>query len=102
MLELQPNPTFEGDVTIRKPGGDTEVITLVFKHKGRTEAKAFLKRATEADDADSAMEILAGWRGVNAEFNRENVAKILEDYPSAGGDILNGWMRALGGEKLKN
>lgn len=102
MLKLQPNPTFEGEVTIRKPGGETEVIELTFRHMGRAESGKFLKRAVKMDDADSALEIVAGWRKVDGEFNRENMAQLLEAYPSAGGDILKAWLSLLGGEKLKN
>ena len=102
MLKLQPNPVFEWPVAIVAPGGERHVFTGVFRHKGRAEMQAFLGSAQTMPDIDSVMEILTGWRDVDGEFNRGNVATLIDAYPAAAASLFEAWIKGLTGAAEKN
>jgi hypothetical protein len=89
-----------------------------FKRLSRSRLNA-LQKAQEAAsdqdvdtlerDVDYVMDIADGWKGVEAddgpvEFNRENVAALLDNYPNAAGEIVKAFFEATlgGGRKTKN
>lgn len=102
MLKLQPNPTFEWPVMIVAPGGEQTEIIVIFRHKGRTDANAFIDQAREMDDIDAMMAIVAGWRDVDGEFDRTNMASLIDAYPAAAPAIFSAWIAGLAGAQTKN
>lgn len=102
MLKLQPNPTFDAKVMVPVVGGPDEEITLTFRHKGVAAIKEFAERAKTADDVDSVSELVAGWNGVDAEFNRDNLAQLLDAYPSLSARIIEAWFNEIASAKTKN
>lgn len=106
MFKLNPKPTFKVDVTIPSPSGEGK-LTLEFKHKGRKALAEFfesLRSDEEAarEDADALSELVAGWSGVDAEFNRDNLAVLLDNYPGASLAIFNAYTSALNEGRVKN
>ena len=70
MFNIIPDPTFEAVVDVPVPGKGTLPITLVYKHKSRTELVEFFDRvsASGKTDAEIISEIVVGWKGVSADF----------------------------------
>lgn len=98
IFELDHDNTFVGDVTIPLPGKNkSKVLTLEFKWLSRDERNAYLKNVEGKDDHTALKEILVGWKNVEAEFNDENLEKLLDNYSNASLVIINYWI----GEGLK-
>lgn len=90
MIKLVPNPTFKVDVEFGTPNGDAK-LKVEFKHKGRKALQEWIAKfqpkegeeETEAlDDEVELAEIIVGWEGVDAPFNKDNLAKLIDSYPS--------------------
>ena len=85
MFKILPNPEFEAIVDIPTPGGDSAPLTLIFKHKDREGVAEYFDRiiALEKLDANALMDIVAGWKNVDGDFNEENLQKVLDNYHGA-------------------
>lgn len=110
MFQIQPNPTFDVDVTIPTPSGNGK-LKITFKHKGRKELQQFLKDLQneadaneEVDDSKVLLDVVKGWDGVDQKFSAEAFASLLNNYPSAPRAIMDAYVQALldGKEKAKN
>ena len=113
MIRIVPNPTFTCDVPLSVPGADKPVtIRLTYRHKGRRDLSDYQTRAVElamhADAPDAAQqfaayvgEVVEGWTGVlDADdkplpYSTDNLARLLEAYPSAGAEIVRCYSRQL-------
>ena len=102
MFSIDPSPTFTASVAIPVPGGPAQALTLVFRHKRKSEIQRFLDGAAGREDADLISEIVAGWKDVDAEFCADNLARLLDAYPAAAWAILEAWVDALGRAREKN
>jgi len=104
MFKLQPNPTFWAAISIPMPGAKKDTLLDVeFKHKPKSDLDQYIKGYTaEADDAEYLSEIVCGWKGVDAEFNRENFALLLDNYPAAAREIVSGYISAMMESRKKN
>ena len=115
MLKLNPKPTFDADVKITVPGQDEPgIIKLTFKYMPKAALfKFFDKHRAEYDDAgevvkeasaDDVMiaEILAGWKGMDAEYNPENLKIFLDNYPAAAGEIIVAYNKLVLESRVKN
>lgn len=107
MFVLQPNPTFDYPVDISIPGGDAKPITFVFKYRDAESLLAFMESMT-ADtkkprkDIDILMDMIGGWKDVDSEFSKENLALLIKNYPLAKQEIFNGYLDAFYKGKEKN
>ena len=96
MLKLTPNPTFTVPVKIPAPTGDTQ-IKVMFKHMTKDAYAAFIKQEREQarSDEEALMDIVVGWEDVDAEFNRENVRELCQQYHGAGSAIVEAFITQL-------
>lgn len=115
VFKLQPNPTFKVDVSIPRAGEQEDgVLTLTFKHMKSSKFDELRDKLREALEnvvaggepsigpmVDNIMEIAEGW-ALKDEFNRENVAELLENYPRAFGAITDAYARELLAFREKN
>ncbi len=110
MFKLQPNPTFSAKVEIPVPGADAPAtLPLVFRHKGRKAAQAWVESAPGRQDIDFLMEIVADWGaevvgedGQPQAFSREAFDRLLDEYPASGQAIFNAYLRELGEARRGN
>jgi hypothetical protein len=111
MFKLQPNPTFRAKVLIHVPGEPAGVpIEFEFRHKTVTEAKALGERYQQAiaergaveGNVETLDEIIVGWSGVEAEYSREVLRRLVDTFAGAGPAILKGYMEGLSGARLGN
>lgn len=103
MLKLKANPTFRAKVLIPAPG-ETFAVEFEFKHFTRKAYGEWLtgKRAKDRTYTDAVMEIAVGWFDVDAEFSRDAVEELLQNYHTAGQAILEAHATELTGAKLGN
>lgn len=104
MFKLDPNPTFEATVKIPAPGGESCDLACVFKHRTRDELQAFVEKATSGEwsDLEATLEFLAGWKDADAEFSREAVFKLLQNYHGAAGALYRKYLEELTQARLGN
>ncbi len=104
MFQITPNPTFTATVDIPAAGGRTEKLKLIFKHKTRNEALEYLRRsaADGEDDASVLLEIIAGWEEVDAEFSREALNELVQNYAGAPRAIFEAYTAELMGQRRGN
>lgn len=104
MLTLKAPETFKAKTEIPTPGGKPVAVTLTFRHMTRAELARFIApdEAKNRPDVDTVMEIVAGWENVDAEFSRDNVEALLEQYHGAGRAILQTYIEQLVQARLGN
>lgn len=108
-LALQAKPTFWAPVEIPAPGGAV-TIQVEFKHRTRAEWKAFLDAVIErgsreggkVEEVDEVLAIASGWKDVDGEFTRENIAIFLDSYHAASHAIGSTYARELTQARLGN
>lgn len=110
---LNPKPTFKLPVSIPRPGEDDGLVTLVVRHKTKKQLKDMedaLKRAADLVDGgqeqgdaplDYLAEIIESWN-IDSEYNRENLAFLLENYTRAFDSIVSAYTKELYAVREKN
>jgi len=118
-LKLNPNPTFNRKLTFTADGSEEE-INLKCRHKSRTEFNELWDEHRAAqpkppDDApddidirktidwqvDLFMQLVDGW-DIEAEFNRDNVRALLNNYFDFYGSFVESYTKGLMRAKLGN
>ncbi|MDC6179032.1 hypothetical protein C2I33_08605 [Ralstonia solanacearum] len=106
MFSINPKPTFAAEATIPVAGGGTEKLNLLFKHKRRDDVREFFARASEGtdgeSDADVLLEIVEGWKDVDAPFSREALDQLVQNYPAAPRAIFDTYLAELTGQRRGN
>jgi hypothetical protein len=116
MLKLNPKPTFDADIKLTVPGqDDAGTIKLTFKYMPKKALFDFFKKhQAEYDEktgelikdasTDDVMigEIVTGWKGLDVEFNQENLSIFLDNYPAAAGEIIVAYNRLVLESRVKN
>lgn len=121
MLKINPDPTFQADVEITVPGWKKPgSVTLTFKYRSRKEFVEFSTWANGATaeelqkmsitqwmksrrpDDEVFPEFVVGWEGMDAEFNQENIATFLNNYPAAFQEIFRNYSSLLLESRIKN
>jgi len=87
-FKLNPNPTFWVKTKVRAPGGDEAEFEVEYRHKGKEALKAFLEAANGREESAVLGEIVAGWRGMDAEFSADNLKTLLDNYPGLANVML--------------
>lgn len=113
-FSLNPNPTFKLAVTIPRPGEDDGLVTLTVRHKTRRQltemeqklkAEADKSSGAEMQSNDPALDyleqIIESWN-VDAEYNRDNLTLLLENYPRAFDSIVSAYTKELYAIREKN
>lgn len=111
MFSIIPNPTFDTDVRITRPGeAEPGTITFTFKHLGNRECKGWVARAADdhTNDASWLAEVITGWAGpANAAgtavaYSVEALNQVLNAFPAAGSEIYLAYLRARLESRAKN
>lgn len=105
MLKLQPNPTFWTTVPITVPGSERPApMDFEFRHKTKEKIEDFLKNMQAGEQPDDAIlsEVIANWKGADAEYSPSSLRDLLSNYPASGLEILRGYLSALTESRRKN
>jgi len=106
MLKINPDPEFTVDVKITVPGQeDPALVSITFRYltiKQMTEKREELKANKAVSDADFLDELIVKWKGFDQEYSKETLEKFLENYPTAGGEIVTQYNKHLLVSRVKN
>lgn len=104
MLKLQPNPTFRAKVGIPLPGGEKAEVVFTFKHMTRDALERWLtgEDAAKRSDVESVMDVVSGWDGIDADFSRDSVDALLQQYHAAARSIIGAYVSELSAARLGN
>ena len=102
MFKLQPNPTFKAKVDITLPGAQAAAIEIEFKHLSRSGIKAYFEGLDGKTDAEALGAIIVGWSGIDAAYSAENLAALLDNYPTASVELFDAYRRELMEARRKN
>lgn len=104
MFKLNPSPQFDASVAIPVPGKEPQTLVLVFKHMNREETAAYFTGIAKSEKivASTLMGIVAGWKNVDAEFNEENLQKLIDNYHGAVKAIYEAYGTELAEGRRKN
>lgn len=103
MFKLQPKPSFWAKCSISVAGeAKPAQIEIEFKYLGREGIKAFFESLEGKQDIEALGEIVTNWRGVDAEFSRDNLAQLLDNYPQAAMAIFEAFRTEALEAKAKN
>ena len=105
MFKLEPAPTFSAAVGLTVPGQAAPgSITFTFRHQPRAALQAWLARPTnEPGLLDSAYlgAVIAGWSGpVDPDgqavaYSAQALEDLVQNYPAAGREIFDAYLREL-------
>lgn len=104
MLKLKANPTFKAKVGIPVPGGEPVEVEFEFRHMTRDALNAFLTgpKAAKRSYEDTIAQIVVGWSGVDADFSKEAVTELCQNYLGAPTAILESFGKELAATRLGN
>jgi hypothetical protein len=103
MFTLQPKPSFWATAYITVPGEKKPAaLEIEFKWLGKQGIKDYFEQLTGKDDLEALSEIVVGWGGVDAEFNRDTFAQLLDVYPQAAMAIFEAFRAEALEAKAKN
>ena len=113
MLKLTPNPTFKVPVEIQVHGEEAEEVSFIFKHMNDEQIDAFYKRLNSGakpttskqrlkKDTDVLCEIVDGWEGVDEDFSKANLTKLISNYQGSARYILQAWEKEINQAPAKN
>lgn len=101
-LKLEQNPVFTVPVEIPTTTGKPEIVKISFRHKTKDAYLEWLKSLEGKPEVDGLFEIVDGWSEVAADFNKENLAKVLQNYQAAALAIYGTYGDALVHGRVKN
>ena len=101
-FRLIANPTFWATVLIPAPGTAAQPLELEFRHRTRSQLKAFGESLSGRTDDQIVPEMIVSWRGADAEFSPEALVELLEQYPAAAGEIAAAYFREHTAAARKN
>jgi hypothetical protein len=103
MFKLQNKPTFWAKAHINVPGeAKPAVLEVEFAWLGKQGIKDFFENLEGKKDDEALGEIVLNWRGVDADFTRENFTQLLENYPQAAMGIFEAFRAEALEAKAKN
>lgn len=102
MFKLIADPTFEAEVQVPRPGQEAVPLKLVYRHRARDELKAWVESLKGRLDDETVPEIVVGWHDVDAEFSKEALLQLLQQYPLAGQPIIERYLLEEAGIRQKN
>lgn len=103
MFQQEPNPTFPYTVAITVPGRDSQLLSLVFKHKKKSEVTDFLDRARGGVNLSMVREMVHSVIDKkDGQTDEQFLELLIENYPAATGDLLATYLREVTESRLKN
>lgn len=102
LFNIDPEPRFWAPVKIPLPGGKTGTIQAQFLHLGREEYIEFWKRHEGRPALEVMQKIVFDWKGPDAGFSPETLARLLNNYGTASRAFFDTWRENLFGAAEKN
>lgn len=101
-FKLKANPTFSAPIKIAAPGGEEQILNVIFRHKRTADAEAWIKRSDGDQRHGALMEVIEGWDAEDFPFNADNLTELMQEQPGSGQSLTIGYYSALHGAVRKN
>lgn len=84
VFKIEADPTFPAKVKIGKPGGGTQELSVVFRHKTREELQDYFDRnqKEKRSDVDAALEIIESW-SADKELSADSLKTLFSNFHDA-------------------
>jgi hypothetical protein len=103
MFKLSPKSSFWAKVALSIPGAEKPtVIEVEFKHMSKDALKTYQSSLESKGDEEGLAEIVLNWKGVDADFTRENLSALLGNYPASAREMFDAFGKECFGAKVKN
>lgn len=102
MLKIKANPTFQAKVQIPTYDDGMEEISVEFKYMTVKELSKYISELPEKTDVQIMTDIIVGWSGVDGDFNKENVEKILDTFHGFSRAVWAAFLETLTQVRAKN
>lgn len=104
MFKLKADPTFKAKVAIPVPGGEPKNVIFIFKHRTRSGLNDWIAdpKVKEMGDLDFLMEFVLGWEDVDAEFSRDALHTMIENFGGASTRIRDAYLAELTAARMGN
>lgn len=100
-IQIKAEPTFEEKVGIPVPGKGVVEVGFTFKHRTKDEFKKFVEESQASDGVDYVLKVALGWEFTD-DFNKKNIATLLQSYHGAENAIATTYTKSLIGARVKN
>ena len=104
-LKLNPEPTFKVKVPIPVAGSAPVPVEFTFKYRTRAQLRDYATALADIpDDADEVVafkDFVVGWE-LDDAFTDENIARLLDAYPGASGELISAYLRESSGVRRGN
>lgn len=102
MFKLDPNPTFPATVQITVPGGESQPLAVVFRHKTKSRLTKWLQDEKQPD-LEMAIEIVESVPDrPDGQTLEDFFRQLFENYPAAALDMYLTYRRELTVSRVKN
>lgn len=117
-MRINADPTFTRPAQLTVPGGtDLASLDITWRHKTRDDLKEWSARPLRATErglvpleveAEYLAEVIADWKGplddagLPVPFSVAALTRLLQQYPMAGQELYNQYLRAMTESRLKN
>jgi hypothetical protein len=95
-FSLIAKPTFKAKVDIPVAGSESAEVEFTFKHRTKTDLKAWL--AQERDDVTAILDLATGWDLVES-FDQASVELLVQNHLSAPKAVFDKYMSELTANK---
>lgn len=109
MIKVNANPTFPCKVKITLPGSEAPgVLDVTYRHKGVKALSDWWKDASEKPTYQAVSGIVADISGLHdhagspVAYSEEILIQFLDEYHSAGGELLGAYFKELTEARAKN
>lgn len=100
-IQIKAEPTFEEKVGIPVPGKGVVDVMFTFKHRTKDEFKKFIAESKDVDGVEYVLKVASGWEFTD-DFNKKNIAMLLQNYHGAENAIATTYTKSLIGARVKN
>lgn len=103
-FSLDASPTFKAKVNIAVPGSDKAfALEFTFKHMSKPDFIKFMtpENAKGKTEVELIKEVACGW-ALGDAFTDENIQKLLDNYYTSGGAIIDAYVAELYKAREKN
>jgi hypothetical protein len=108
MFRLKPNPTFKTMVPLSQPGVEQPLqVPFEFRHKSQEQLATWMANMPGRSDPDNLHDVIVSWGvvdadGVEVPYTHTALAELLDNYPTAKGEIFSKYLSELTKAKEKN
>lgn len=112
MFQLQPDPTFDADVQVTRPGGGTDTLRVTFHYLDEDDYARAVADTRAAPLDVFAARLVADWRtddgpagawvGMPVPCNAEGLEKVRAKQPRVLQAMIATWLHEVKGLPLKN